>query len=46
MPRIKPQNMAGNARLNTDWCAGCGLYHYVAGVHRADCTRKQAERKS
>ena len=46
MPRIAPQAMNGNTnqRLNSDWCAGCGLYHYVHGAHRADCTRKEARR--
>lgn len=24
-----------------DWCPGCGLYAYINGDHRDDCTRNQ-----
>ncbi|AXH69109.1 hypothetical protein SEA_RYADEL_4 [Mycobacterium phage Ryadel] len=46
MPRIKPQDCAGNtnSRLNTDWCSGCGLYFYVNGNHRSDCTHDTKEK--
>lgn len=45
MPRIKPEKTAANFthRLNSDWCPGCGLYRFVNGEHRQDCTKQPAD---
>lgn len=31
--------MAGNHQVDTGWCSGCGLHHFVTGEHRGDCTK-------